>query len=315
MWENYLFKVPEAKKVRYIIHTDAKNEADDQFTIAHALMTDRLDVKGIIGGHFAVGNRNSGRFPERTTALEGVKEIEKILDLMHLSGKYPVYRGAESELADEETPIVTEAAKFIIEEAMKDDPRPLFIGMQGAITDLACAILMEPKICERMTCIWIGGGEYPEGGMEFNLMNDVKAANVVFDSAMPVWQVNKEGYRQFAVSLAELQAKVYPYGKIGEYLFRQLIEYNDVMGENMEWPHGELWVLGDEGCIAVLMQENGRNDLYKEVPAPRFAEDLSYIHVSGETRKQIRLYQNLDYRLDLEDLFAKLQINFPERNS
>ena len=39
MW-NYKFSVPESKRVRYIIHTDCKNEADDQFTVMHALMTD-----------------------------------------------------------------------------------------------------------------------------------------------------------------------------------------------------------------------------------------------------------------------------------
>ena len=37
MWPNYKFQVPDQKKIRYIIHTDAKNEADDQFTIAHAV--------------------------------------------------------------------------------------------------------------------------------------------------------------------------------------------------------------------------------------------------------------------------------------
>ena len=29
MW-NYAFQVPEQKKIRYIVHTDCKNEADDQ---------------------------------------------------------------------------------------------------------------------------------------------------------------------------------------------------------------------------------------------------------------------------------------------
>lgn len=69
------------------------------------------------------------------------------------------YPKTNTALEDEKLPIVTEGAKFIVEEAMKDDPRPLYIGMQGAITDLTCAILMEPRICERMTCIWIGGGD------------------------------------------------------------------------------------------------------------------------------------------------------------
>ena len=54
MW-NYAFQVPEEKKLRYIVHTDCKNEADDQFTLAHILMTDKLDVRGIIAGHFDEG--------------------------------------------------------------------------------------------------------------------------------------------------------------------------------------------------------------------------------------------------------------------
>ena len=47
MWQNYKFEVPDKRKVRYIIHTDCKNEADDQFTVAHALMTDKLELSRI----------------------------------------------------------------------------------------------------------------------------------------------------------------------------------------------------------------------------------------------------------------------------
>lgn len=38
----YAFRVPDKKRVRVIIHSDAKNEADDQFAIAHALMAPTL---------------------------------------------------------------------------------------------------------------------------------------------------------------------------------------------------------------------------------------------------------------------------------
>ena len=51
MW-NYEYVVPENKKVRMIVHTDCKNEADDQFALAHHLMTPRFDLKGIVAGHF-----------------------------------------------------------------------------------------------------------------------------------------------------------------------------------------------------------------------------------------------------------------------
>ena len=230
------------------MHTDCKNEADDQFTLCHALMTDKLEIRGIIGGHFAQHGRAG-------TAEESCAEIRKVLGLMGLENRYPVFCGADHGLADEQIPIDTPAARFIIAEALREDPRPLYIGMQGAITDLACAILLEPRICDKMTCIWIGGGNYPEGGQEFNLMGDIPAANVVFASAMPLWQVPIGTYKQFCVSLAELQRQVAPCGKIGRYLLQQMTSLNDALAGYASWPHGETWCLGDEGVVCALLQD------------------------------------------------------------
>lgn len=306
MWPNYAFHVPEQKRLRYIVHTDCKNEADDQFTLAHILMTDKLDVRGVIAGHF--DHENHGRYPEKSTAKASLEEINKVLSLMGLSGKVPVYLGAEEAIPDLATPIVTDAARFIVEEAMRDDPRPLYIGMQGAITDLACAILMEPRICERMTCIWIGGADYPDGGEEFNLVNDVNAAEVVFASAMPLWQVPCGTYKQFAVSLAELQVRVRPWGEIGRYLFEQMVALNTSLSELPQWPHGETWCLGDEGVICALLEDRERTCGYTLRPAPRIEPDMRY--TPDDSRRKIRVYHAMDVRMDLEDLYAKLQINY-----
>lgn len=310
----YEFQVPERKRVRYIVHTDCKNEADDQYTLAHILMTPKLDVKGIVAAHFDAATRFNPELKPGETAKASYGEVLKVMDLMHLSGQYPVLMGAPVALADEKTPIDSEGARFIIEEAMKEDNAPLFIGMQGCLTDLASAILMEPKICERMTAIWIGGGDYPAGGNEFNLMQDVHAANVVFKSSMPLWQVPVSTYKQFGVSLAELQYKVKPHGKIGAYLFDQLVELNEKLGDlPIPWPHGELWSLGDEGVIAALMEEAEKSDGYVMYPAPVVdCETLQYIH-TGEYRP-IRVYHTMNARLDLEDFFCKLAINFPNQD-
>lgn len=45
MWK-YRFSVPDNKKVRVIVHTDCKNEADDQYALAHHLMTERRPGNG-----------------------------------------------------------------------------------------------------------------------------------------------------------------------------------------------------------------------------------------------------------------------------
>ena len=81
---NYAFEVPEQKKIRMIVHTDAKNEADDQFAIVHHLMTDKFIVKGIIAGHFNIKPQGYG---EGHTAQASLDEIHKVLGLMGLEGE------------------------------------------------------------------------------------------------------------------------------------------------------------------------------------------------------------------------------------
>lgn len=303
------FTVPEPKRVRFIISTDCANEADDQYAVAHILMTQKMDVKGIVAAHFNAITKFTDKYAPGTTVQASYDETVKVLDLMGLRDEYKVYMGAGVPLPDEKTPIITEGAKFIVEEAMRDDDSPLFIGCQGSVTDIASAILMEPAICDRMTCIWIGGGDYPKGGFEFNLMQDINAANVVFSSSMPVWQIPMKVYKTLSVSLAELQYKVKPCGELGKYLFEQMVALNDAYSNFTNWPHGELWGLGDQAVLSVLMQENERVDNFRMVSAPRIdPDDMTYIYDQGN--REIRVYESVDYRLTLEDLFAKLAINY-----
>lgn len=306
---NYDFDVPDQKKVRMIVYTDAKNEADDQFAIVHHLMTPKFIVKGIIAGHF---DFNPQEYGKGHTAAASAAEVHKVLELMGLEGEYPVYTGAETAMPDEQTPMVSEASDFIIEEAMKDDPHPLYIACQGSITDLAAAIIKKPEICSRMTAIWIGGGIYPEGGFEFNLINDIAAANVLFQSEMPVWQVPMNVYKQMAVSLAELQYNVKPHGRIGAYLVKQMIDFNNKTGHISHWPHGEIWGLGDSPTIGLLLSETEKTDMYDEIPAPCIDyETMHYIH--GRNNRKIRVYKDANARLTLADFYAKIALNYPEK--
>ncbi len=302
---NYDFEVSDTKKVRMIVHTDCKNEADDQFALAHHVMTPGFIMKGIVAGHF---NRVPQNIAPGETAKASLTEVKKILKLMDMEGICPVEKGAEYPLTDEQVPNPSKGAELIIREALREDPHPLFIACQGTLTDLAAAILMEPAICGRMTAIWIGGGAYPKGGQEFNLYQDTAAANVVFKSEMPLWQIPVNVYKQLGVSLAEVQHRVKPCGEIGEYLFRNMAKYNMSRPEGI-WPHGEVWGLGDSAGISVLLEERERTDLYEMIAAPGIhAEDMTYIH-DGSNR-EIRVYHHINARLTLEDFYAKLWENY-----
>lgn len=308
MW-NYQFEVPKSKQVRLIVYTDCKNEADDQFALAHALMTPKVDVVGIIAAHFETAAA-FGRMESGTTASASMEEIHQVLKLMGLKAEdYKLALGSELPLSDAATPQVSAAAQMIVDEAMREDDRPLYIGCQGSVTDLASAILMKPEICGRMTAIWIGGGDYPKGGQEFNLLQDIHAANVLFGSEMPLWQVPMSVYKTFAVSLAELQLKVAPCGEIGKYLFEYMVEFNKSLADIPHWPHGEIWGLGDQGVIAALMQEGERTDNSHMIPAPQVdPETMNYI--LDTDNREIRVFDYMDVRLTLEDFYAKLALNY-----
>ncbi len=112
----YKFAVPYKKQIRMIVDTDCKNEADDQFALAHHLMTPMFDVVGIIASHFEMANKRTGG-PE-TTMQASYDEVMLMLDLMDLKDEYPVLKGCVRALSDEHTPVDSEGARFIIQEAL-----------------------------------------------------------------------------------------------------------------------------------------------------------------------------------------------------
>lgn len=304
---NYEFDVPDTKKVRMIVHTDCKNEADDQFALAHHLMTPKFIVKGIVGGHF---NLNPQEWGEGNTAKASVDEINKVLSLMGVLGDYKVAEGAGYPLKDEKTPQPSKGAELIIEEAMKEDKHPLYVAAQGGLTDIASAIMMKPEIASRMTVIWIGGAQYPEGGFEFNLKQDIAAANVLMKSDVELWQIPMNVYKQVAVSLVELQQKVMPCGEIGSYLFHQMVEFNNKLASIPHWPHGETWGLGDSPTIGVLMEESEKTDVFDMMRAPTIAYKTMKYSFDNNNRS-IRVYNQVNARLILEDFYSKLAVNYP----
>jgi inosine-uridine nucleoside N-ribohydrolase len=164
---------------------------------------------------------------------------------------------------------------------------------------------MEPRIENRLTAIWIGGGPYPAGGEEYNLSNDIAAANVVMKSQIPLWQVPQNVYQKVKVSLAELEYRVRPLGEIGKYLFDQLNEHaNSYYGMRRGYRTGEIWFLGDSPAVGLILHDHQYD--YDWVPAPEFSRDMAYIH-TGKNRA-IRVYRSVDSRFILEDFYAKLAL-------
>ena len=291
---------PPASRIRLIVDTDAKNEADDPFAIMHHLLTPVFDVRGIIATHFEQKAGYTGQSMEAS-----YREIEKVLRLADMND-VPFFRGCVSPLRSIKDAPESEGAQFIIQEARK--PEKLYIAVQGAMTNVAAAINAAPDIAGNLVVLWNGGGPYPAGRPEFNVMQDPDAVRAVLSCDAEVWQTDQSIYSSLEVTLTELKSRVFPCGKIGRYLYEQLeaenhVEYNP----QFLLRTGENWTLGDNTTVAVLLMNRWRDNWHME-HAPIIKEDLTY--QANPDGKLIRVYDSIDVRMTLEDLYAKLALAY-----
>lgn len=321
------YHFPDKYAKRVIVCTDAHNEADDQFAIAHHLLTPCENVLGVVASHYeyltnmmCARAREMGWSEDRLAkylvdmqfapvkgSMElSYEEIRRVMSLMEIED-IPVYRGSVSPMAALSGEEENEGVDFIIKEARKRKEGKLYVCFLGAITDMALALRKAPDIADNVVVIWIGGGKYPNGGDEFNLMQDVDAANVVFQSQAEIWQIPKDAYTRVVVSFSELVRRFRPCGKIGKYLVDNLLRFHGeiALDCNSEPSHRDAWRLGDNPTVSVLAVEDF-GEAWRMERAPHFEPDQSY--TPDPDGKMIRVYERVHERLIIEDLLAKLEL-------
>ena len=285
------YPVAEEKILRTVISADTANEADDPFAIAHALLTPILDVKAIIATHYGI-DRHADSL-ERSYV-----KTEKPLSVMHYPGNILLH-GEKAPIRYHEA--LSEGTVRIVEEALSGD---LLILAFGPLSDIAAALRAEPSISSSLHVIWTGGGDYPDGGWEYNLFNDIEAASYVFSSGADIIQIPRSVYQRLTVSFSELYLRLGE-SETGEYLLSQLFEHSLEPGSRTSAIRsGDSWILGDNAAIGVLLSP--RASSLKEINAPSFSPEGRYIY--NERNGKIRIAERLDARFVLEDFFSKLRL-------
>lgn len=168
---------PKGQRIRVIIDTDAKNEIDDIWAIALVLLSpERFQIEGFVAANF--DNVRGG--PRGIEA--SVREIETILEKAGMAGRWPVKRGSHP-MQYQYEPVRSEGVDFIIEKAMASTPEdPLWVVGLGASTNIASAILIEPRIINRVVVFWHFRTKWPKQCHNFNVFSDTRAARIVFHS-------------------------------------------------------------------------------------------------------------------------------------
>ena len=285
------YPVAEEKILRTVISADTANEADDPFAIAHALLTPVLDIKAIIATHYGIDRHTDSM--ERSYV-----KTEKLLSVMHYPGNILLH-GEKAPIRYHEA--LSEGTVRIVEEALSGD---LLILAFGPLSDIAAALRAEPSISSSLHVIWTGGGDYPDGGWEYNLFNDIEAASYVFSSGADIIQIPRSVYQRLTVSFSELYLRLEE-SETGEYLLSQLFEHSLEPGPRTSAIRsGDSWILGDNAAIGVLLSP--RASSLKEINAPSFSPEGRYIY--NERNGKIRIAERLDARFVLEDFFSKLRL-------
>lgn len=306
-----------APRVRVICDNDYSGDPDGLVQLAQHALSPSVELALVIGSHLRPEDPfdPSGRSAENAAAA--AREV------LALCGRTDVPVLAGSEVAvDTDGVEPSAAAHAIVAEALREDPRPLYLCAGAGLTEVAAALRLEPSIASRMTLVWIGGPEHPglatppPGAMpiEYNLLIDVPAAAEVFASELPIEQFARDAYRQVLASVAELRVRMRTAGPLGQHLFDAL-DGVFRMGAAHGLSFGETYALGDSPLVlatALLsaFEPDTSSSLSVRVPRPGISADGQY--VAGSGGPHVRVYTRVDSRLLLEDLYAKLALRATE---
>lgn len=286
---------PPTGKVRMVLDTDTYNEVDDQFALVQALLSpDRLQVEAIYAAPY-FNSRSTGPADGMEKSYE---EILRLLDKLAWPQRDFVYRGATAYLDANLQPQATDAARDLVARALASpDDDPLYVVAIGAITNVATAVLLEPKIIEKIVVVWLGGHalHWPNTH-EFNLKQDVPAARLLLDSGVPFVLVPCMGVTSHLhTTIPELESYVAGRGAVGDYLVEIVKGYH---ADHRGWSK----VLWDISTIAYLL--DARWTPSQLIHSPILTDQVTWS--VDHNRHLIRYVYHIERDPIYRDLFAKL---------
>jgi inosine-uridine nucleoside N-ribohydrolase len=213
---------PPDGEVRIVLDTDAYNEVDDQFALAYALCSDRLDVEAVYAAPFD-NERSTG---PADGMEQSYAEIRRLLSLLDRDPEGFAFRGSGRYL-DDGGPVESPAVDDLLDRARADRSGPLYVVAVGAPTNVASAIRRAPAIVEDVVVVWLGGHPYRwPTASEFNLRQDLAASRTLFDSGVPLVHVPcKNVAEHVATTVPELAHYLEGRGAVSDYLLDTVRQY------------------------------------------------------------------------------------------
>jgi purine nucleosidase len=290
---------PPTSKVTAVLDTDTYNEIDDQFAVSYALRSaDRIELQAIYAAPY-LNDRS-------TSAGDGMRksydEILRILERLRTPNKNFAFRGSESFMPGPGKPVDSPAARDLIAKALKHEAGPLYVITIGAPTSVSSAILIEPKIKDRIVVVWLGGQpfDWPTAS-EFNLKQDIHASRVLYDSGVALVNIpTKNVSEHLRTTVPEIERYLKGKSPIADYLCTEFIKYAESASPVPAFSYSK--VIWDISAVAWLIEPKWVRTRLS--PSPILTDDLKY--ESRSNRHSVRVAVDLNRDQIFNDLFRKL---------
>lgn len=299
---------PLPGRVDMVLDTDTYNEIDDQFALVYAMLSpERIDLQAVYAAPFH-NDRSTG--PEQGM-VKSHAEILEVFARLNRSPKGMVFEGSRKWLKDSPGPVDSPAARDLVAKAMARDPKgpPLYVTAIGAITNVASAILLEPRIVERIVVVWLGAHpHYWHHNWEFNCQQDLPASQLVFDCGVPLVHMPCQNVAQkLRTTVSEMRQYVAGRGAIGDFLFARFAEYEEYetkhkMKHNAGRPIAYCKEIWDVATVAWIVDPAWAPGHL--CPSPILSERMTWSH--DPSRHTIFVADDLNRDAIFGDLFHRL---------
>jgi purine nucleosidase len=285
-------------RVAAVVDSDTYNEIDDQFAVAYALRSpDRIRVDAV----YAAPYHNERSSSAGDGMQKSYDEILRILGKLGAKSEGFAFTGSKLFMAGPGRPVDSPAARDLIAKALKTENGPLYVITLGAPTNVSSAILMEPKIKERIVVVWLGGQPYDwHTAKEFNLQQDLHASRVLYDSGVPLVNIPTRNVSEhLRTTVAEVNGFLKGKSPVADYLCSEFAAYAKWKSPDQ----GVAWskVIWDISAVAWLIE---RWVPTRVVPSPTLADNMTYGR--GQNRHSVRVAVGCNRDAIFTDLFRKL---------
>jgi purine nucleosidase len=190
-----------------IVDTDLGNDIDDDLAIALAIQSPELDVRAVtlfgdqMEDRMRLAWKELGLYGRRDIAL-GRGATEPLLP-SHAPAPWSHFEILKPD--DLLPPAINSQATSLIASTLLYASQNMTFITTGPLTNLALAMKVDSRIKSHIARIIVAGGAFKPPGLEYNIQADPIAAQIVFQSGIPITVVSRDVRSNCALTPGDLE--------------------------------------------------------------------------------------------------------------